>query len=46
MSIREEQAALTESAALLPPGYVKVVPYDISTDGTFEFSGVTVKMSA
>ena len=46
MSIREEQAALKEIAALLPPGYVKVVPYDISKDVTFEFSGVTVKMSA
>ena len=46
MSIREEQAALKGIAALLPPGYVKVVPYDISKDVTFEFSGVTVKMSA
>ena len=42
MSTREEQAALKEIAALLPPGYVKVVPYDISKDVTFEFSGVTV----
>lgn len=46
MSIREEQAALKEIATLLPAGYVKVIPFDISKDVTFEFGGVTVKMSA
>lgn len=46
MSIRDEQQALKEIAKLLPNGYVKTVPFDISKDVSFEFQGVTVKMSA
>lgn len=46
MSHREEIQALTEIAALLPPGYVKKVPYSITKEVSFEFNGVTVKMSA
>ncbi|QQO90988.1 tail sheath polimerization initiator [Yersinia phage PYps3T] len=41
-----EQQALQEILSLLPPGYVKTVPYDISKDVSFEFRGITVKMSA
>lgn len=44
--IRDERQALKEIASLLPDGYVKTVPYDIEKDVTFEFGGVTVKMSA
>ena len=44
--IREEQQALKDIAKLLPAGYVKTVPFSISKDVTFEFGGVTVKMSA
>ena len=44
--IREEQQALRDIAKLLPAGYVKTVPFSISKDVTFEFGGVTVKMSA
>lgn len=46
MSIREEQQALKNIAKLLPAGYVKTVPYDTTKDVSFEFGGVTVKMSA
>lgn len=46
MSLREEQQALREIANLLPPGYVKTIPFSISKDTTFEFGGVTIKMSA
>ena len=46
MTIREEQQALKEIANLLPPGYVKTIPFNMSKDVTFEFQGVTVKMSA
>ena len=44
--IREEQQALKDIAKLLSVGYVKTVPFSISKDVTFEFGGVTVKMSA
>lgn len=44
--IREEQQALKDIAALLPAGYVKTVPFSVSKDISFEFGGVTVKMSA
>lgn len=44
--IKQEQQALKQIAELLPTGYVKGVPYDISKDVSFEFNGVTVKMSA
>lgn len=46
MSIRDEQQALKEISSLLPPGYVKSVPFNISQDVSFEFAGITVKMSA
>lgn len=41
----EERQALQEIASLLPPGYIKTVPFSIKKDVTFEFKGVTVKMS-
>ena len=41
-----EQQAMQEIMSLLPPGYVKTVPYDTSKDVSFEFRGITVKMSA
>ena len=44
--IEQEQQALKQIAELLPTGYVKAIPYDISKDVSFEFNGVTVKMSA
>lgn len=44
--IFEEQQALKEIASLLPTGYVKSVPFDLTKDVSFEFQGVTVKMSA
>lgn len=46
MTIREERDALQEIANLLPPGYVKVVPFSVSKDIAFEFNGVTLKMSS
>lgn len=46
MSIQTEQQALKQIAALLPDGYVKTIPFSISKDTSFEFGGVTVKMSA
>lgn len=46
MTIREERDALNEIANLLPPGYVKVVPFSVSKDISFEYNGVTLKMSA
>lgn len=46
MSVRDEQQALKDISALLPPGYVKTIPFDIAKDTSFEFGGVTVKMSA
>lgn len=46
MSVRDEQLALKEIANLLPPGYVKTIPFDISQDVTFEYDGITIKMSA
>jgi hypothetical protein len=44
--IRDEQQALKDIAKLLPNGYVKTIPFDTSKDVSFEFAGVTVKMSA
>lgn len=44
--INEEQQALKEICSLLPTGYVKTIPYDIKRDVSFEFNGITVKMSA
>lgn len=44
--IRDEQQALKDIANLLPNGYVKSIPFDIAKDVSFEFGGVTVKMSA
>ena len=44
--IEQEHQALKQIAELLPTGYVKSVPYNISKDVSFEFNGVTVKMSA
>lgn len=44
--ITEEQQALKDIARLLPYGYVKTVPYNMSKDVSFEFAGVSVKMSA
>lgn len=46
MSIRDEAQALQQIAALLPPGYVKLVPFSTSTPVTFEFDGVSLSMSA
>lgn len=46
MSVADEKQALTEIANLLPPGYVKTIPFSISNDVSFEFQGVSVKMSA
>ena len=44
--IEQEHQALKQIAELLPTGYVKSVPYSIRKDVSFEFNGVTVKMSA
>ena len=46
MSIREEAQALNEIAALLPPGYVKLVPIETNKAITVEFNGVTINLSA
>jgi len=46
MTIREDTQALNDIADLLPPGYVKTIPFSVTKDISFEFSGVTVKMSA
>ena len=46
MSVRDEANALNEIADLLPPGYVKTIPFSTSKEISFEFNGVTVKMSA
>lgn len=46
MTMREEKQALNDIAALLPPGYVKTIPFSVSKEISFEFQGVTVKMSA
>lgn len=43
--IRDEQEALKQIASLLPTGYVKIVPYSVSSDVTFEYHGVSVEMS-
>ncbi|HEI0612415.1 TPA: hypothetical protein SIF59_004298 [Escherichia coli] len=45
MNVREENQAINTIAALLPPGYVKLVPFSTTKDVSFEFNGVTVKMS-
>lgn len=44
--ISDERQALKEMANLLPPGYVKVVPFETQKDVTFEFRGVTVRVSS
>ena len=41
-----EKRDLQKIANLLPPGYVKFVPFRIDQDVSFEFKGVAVKMSA
>lgn len=46
MTIREEAQALNDIADLLPPGYVKTIPFSVTKEMSFEFNGVTVKMSA
>lgn len=46
MTIRQEQQALKDIANLLPAGYVKIIPFDITKDVSFEYHGVTVKMSS
>lgn len=46
MSLADERQAMKEIANLLPAGYVKSVPFNISQDVSFEFGGVSVKMSA
>lgn len=45
MNIIYERQALDTIASLLPPGYVKIVPFSVQKDVSFEFKGVTVKMS-
>ena len=45
MTVRDETDALAEIANLLPPGYVKKVPFSTTKDISFEYGGVTVKMS-
>lgn len=42
----ENQRALQEISDLLPDGYVKYIPFSVKSAGTFEFNGVSVKMSA
>lgn len=46
MNIVDERQALQEIARLLPPGYVKTVPFSVTKDVSFEFNGVTLKLSA
>lgn len=46
MTVREQAQALNEIAELLPPGYVKTIPFSTSKGISFEFNGITVKMSA
>lgn len=46
MTIREERDALNEIANLLPPGYIKSVPFSVEKDISFEYNGITIKMSA
>ncbi|QHJ82546.1 MAG: hypothetical protein [Caudoviricetes sp.] len=46
MTVRDEARALTEITDLLPPGYVKTIPFSTTKEISFEFDGVTVKMSA
>lgn len=46
MSVSDEANALNEIADLLPAGYVKTIPFSTSKEISFEFNGVTVKMSA
>ncbi|AWN08649.1 virion structural protein [Erwinia phage Faunus] len=45
MSATSERQALTEIASLLPPGYVKTVPFSVKNEVTFEYKGVLVKLS-
>lgn len=44
-TLAEERQAISDIASMLPPGYVKSIPFSISKNITFEFKGVTVKMS-
>jgi len=46
MSVSDEANALNDIADLLPVGYVKTIPFSTSKEVSFEFNGVTVKMSA
>lgn len=46
MSVADEARALNQIAELLPPGYVKTIPFSTSKEISFEFGGITVKMSA
>jgi len=45
-TLQDETQAASNVIALLPPGYVKTVPFSTDTDITFEFNGVSVQMSA
>lgn len=46
MTVRDEANALADIANLLPPGYVKYVPFSVTKEISFEYGGITVKMSA
>lgn len=46
MNIEDEKQAIKDIMSLLPTGYIKYIPFDTSKDISFEFKGVTVKMSA
>lgn len=45
MTKSEENEALSEIYNLLPPGYIKTVPFSVTRDVSFEYNGITVKMS-
>lgn len=44
MSRISERQALDEIADLLPPGYIKLAPFSVKKDVTFEFNGVNVTL--
>ena len=46
MTIRDEREALQKIAELLPPGYIKRVPFSTVNDVSFVYNGITIRMSA
>lgn len=46
MNTADENEALKKIGDLLPSGYIKFVPFSVKKPTSFEFDGITVKLSA